>query len=201
MKTEGLKQALNANTSSTPPSAARAATRRRAGPRSASTQLPRPLHQWDPKNQRPELWNLYNGRMQQGREHPRVPALQLDRARRLALHPPREDADGAAVLRQGAPGGGSPRHADHASTTSACRSSPARRPDADASGALPHARLLSADRRGRARPTTVPKIIEEMLLTATSERQGRVIDHDERGLDGAEEAGRILLMKAAGRSS
>ena len=29
------------------------------------------LHQWDPKNQRPELWNLYNGEGQQGREHPR----------------------------------------------------------------------------------------------------------------------------------
>jgi sulfate adenylyltransferase subunit 2 len=31
--------------------------------------------QWDPKNQRPELWTLYNGRVQPGREHPRVPDL------------------------------------------------------------------------------------------------------------------------------
>jgi sulfate adenylyltransferase subunit 2 len=32
-----------------------------------------------------------------------------------------------------------------------------------------------------ATPTRCPKIIQEMLLTTTSERQGRVIDHDEAG--------------------
>ena len=42
--------------------------------------------QWDPKAQRPELWNLYNGRIKQGRARARVPALELDRARRLAVH-------------------------------------------------------------------------------------------------------------------
>ena len=42
--------------------------------------------QWDPKNQRPELWSLYNGRVHAGREHPRLPALELDRARHLAVH-------------------------------------------------------------------------------------------------------------------
>ena len=42
--------------------------------------------QWDPKNQRPELWNLYNGRHPHGGEHPRLPAVELDRARHLALH-------------------------------------------------------------------------------------------------------------------
>ena len=31
--------------------------------------------QWDPKNQRPELWNLFNGRRHAGRAFPRVPAL------------------------------------------------------------------------------------------------------------------------------
>ena len=56
--------------------------------------------QWDPKNQRPELWNLYNGKVQQGREHPRLPALELDRARRLAIHLPREHPDRAALLRR-----------------------------------------------------------------------------------------------------
>jgi hypothetical protein len=38
------------------------------------------------------------------------------------------------------------------------------------------------------------KIIQEMLLTTTSERQGRVIDHDSLGLDGKEEAGGLFLM-------
>ena len=42
--------------------------------------------QWDPKNQRPELWNLYNGRHRAGRAHPGVPAVGLDRARHLAVH-------------------------------------------------------------------------------------------------------------------
>ena len=45
--------------------------------------------QWDPRNQRPELWNLYNGAPPQGRAHPGVPAVQLDRARHLAVHPRR----------------------------------------------------------------------------------------------------------------
>ncbi len=42
--------------------------------------------QWDPKRQRPELWALYNGTHPQGRARPRVPDLELDRARRLAVH-------------------------------------------------------------------------------------------------------------------
>ena len=47
-------------------------------------------------------------------------------------------------------------------------------------GPLPHAGLLSADRRGRERGRRrCPQIIQEMLLTTTSERQGRVIDHDQ----------------------
>jgi hypothetical protein len=47
---------------STRPSAARGATRRRAAPRSASSRTATPEHAWDPKNQRPELWNVYNTR-------------------------------------------------------------------------------------------------------------------------------------------
>ena len=36
--------------------------------------------QWDPKNQRPELWNVYQLAHRQGRDHPRFPAFQLDRS-------------------------------------------------------------------------------------------------------------------------
>ena len=43
-------------------------------------------HRWDPKQQRPELWRLYNARKHQGESHARVPAVQLDRARCLAVH-------------------------------------------------------------------------------------------------------------------
>ena len=46
----------------TPSSAAPAATRTRPAPRSASSRLRDEFGQWDPRNQRPELWSLYNGR-------------------------------------------------------------------------------------------------------------------------------------------
>ena len=65
MKTEGLRQALD-KWDSTRPSAAPAATRRRAGPRSAIFSLRNGGHGWDPRNQRPELWNLYNTRIAPG---------------------------------------------------------------------------------------------------------------------------------------
>ncbi len=42
--------------------------------------------QWDPRNQRPELWHLYNGRVRAGRARAGLPDLRLDRARRVALH-------------------------------------------------------------------------------------------------------------------
>jgi sulfate adenylyltransferase subunit 2 len=46
-------------------------------------------------------------------------------------------------------------------------------------GPLSHARLLPADRRRREHGRHADGIIQEMLLTTTSERQGRVIDHDQ----------------------
>ena len=42
--------------------------------------------QWDPRNQRPELWHIYNGMHVPRRTHARLSALELDRARHLALH-------------------------------------------------------------------------------------------------------------------
>jgi sulfate adenylyltransferase subunit 2 len=47
-------------------------------------------HRWDPKNQRPELWRLYNARKHKGESIRVFPDVQLDRARHLAVHlPPR----------------------------------------------------------------------------------------------------------------
>jgi sulfate adenylyltransferase subunit 2 len=116
---------------------------------------------------------------QAGGEHPRLPALQLDRARHLAVHPPGRDPDRAAVLCQGAAGGGARRHADHgrrrASRTAAGRAG------AIQVGPLSHPGLLPVDRRGGIDRSTLPEIIQEMLLTRTSERQGRLIDHDQAG--------------------
>ena len=61
-------------------------------------------------------------------------------------------------------------------------------------GSLPHARLLPAHRRHRIDATTLPEIIDEMLLATNSERQGRVIDHDEAGSMETEEARGVFLM-------
>jgi sulfate adenylyltransferase subunit 2 len=46
--------------------------------------------QWDPKAQRPELWSLYNAR---------VPDLELDRTRRVAIHRPRTARTAVDLLR------------------------------------------------------------------------------------------------------
>ncbi len=66
MKTAGAASRRSTLASSTPRSAARAATRRSRAPRSASTRSATSSTQWDPKNQRPELWNLYNGQVNKG---------------------------------------------------------------------------------------------------------------------------------------
>ena len=42
--------------------------------------------QWEPQRQRPEVWSLYNGAHSQGRARSRLSDLQLDRARRVAVH-------------------------------------------------------------------------------------------------------------------
>ena len=90
------------STASTRRSAARGATRRRAAPRSASSRTAPPAHAWDPRNQRPELWRLFNTRLQAGRIDAGVSALQLDRTRRLGIHPRREHSGRAALFRQAA---------------------------------------------------------------------------------------------------
>ena len=55
--------------------------------------------QWQPRRQRAELWNLYNGKVAPG-EHLRVfPDLELDRTRRVALHRPRTHRPAVDLLR------------------------------------------------------------------------------------------------------
>ena len=135
-------------------------------------------HRWDPKQQRPELWRLYNTRTAQGRKHPRLSAVELDRARRLAVHLPREHPDRAAVLRQAAAGRAARRHLIMVDDDR-MPLEPGEQPEMQ-HGALPHAGLLSADRGDRERRRhAAGRSFEEMLLTTTSERQGRVIDHDQ----------------------
>ena len=112
MKTEALKQALDA-IASTSSSAGRAATKRSRGPRSGSSRSARAGHRWDPEGAAARAVEPLQHPHPPGREHPRLPALELDRAGHLALHRARAHPDRAAVLRRGAPGGRAQRHADH----------------------------------------------------------------------------------------
>ncbi len=63
-------------------------------------------HRWDPKRQRPELWRLYNARKNKGESFRVFPIVELDRARRLAVHPFGEDSDCAAVSGESTAGRG-----------------------------------------------------------------------------------------------
>ena len=98
-KTEGLKQALDKyGFDAAFGGARRDEEKSRAKERVFSFRSAQ--HRWDPKNQRPELWRLYNAQQAARRDDPRVPAVELDRARRLAVHLPRGHPDRAALLRR-----------------------------------------------------------------------------------------------------
>ena len=136
-------------------------------------------HRWDPKNQRPELWNLYNGKINPGesiRVFPLSNWTELDVWQYIHL-------ENIPIV---------PLYFA------------ARRPVVERDGVL----IMVDDERFELRPgeqpmmkmvrfrtlgcypltgavestaKTLPEIIQEMLLTRTSERQGRVIDHDQAG--------------------
>ena len=103
-KTEGLKQALDMyGFDAAFGGARRDEEKSRAKERIFSFRTA--SHRWDPKRQRPELWSLYNVRKNAGRIDAGVPAVQLDRARRLAIYHARRDRDRPALPRRAAAGG------------------------------------------------------------------------------------------------
>jgi len=136
-------------------------------------------HRWDPKNQRPELWNLYNSRVDKGesiRVFPLSNWTELDIWQYIYL----EDIPIVPLYKA------------------------AKRPVVERDGTL----IMVDDERMPLREGEVPEekmvrfrtlgcypltgaveseaenlteIIQEMLLTSTSERQGRMIDHDSAG--------------------
>lgn len=136
-------------------------------------------HRWDPKNQRPELWNLYNGKINRGesiRVFPLSNWTELDVWQYIYLEdipivPLYFAAERPVVKRDGmwimvdddrmplAPGE-KPQMKMVRFRTLGCY---------PLTGAI------------ESNATTLPEIIQEMLLTRTSERQGRVIDHDQAG--------------------
>ena len=136
-----------------------------------------PGHRWDPKNQRPELWNLYNARKAKGetiRVFPLSNWTELDiwqyiHLQNIPIVPLYFAAERPVVERDGA----------------LIMVDDDRMPLKD--GETPEMRMVRfrtlgcypLDRRRREHGHTLPQIIQEMLLTTTSERQGRVIDHDQ----------------------
>ena len=134
------------------------------------------FHRWDPKNQRPELWNLYNGKVNKGesiRVFPLSNWTELDIWQYiylegidivplyLAAERPVVERDGTLIMvdddRMPMAPGETPEMKMVRFRTLGCY---------PLTGAV------------ESSATTLPEIIQEMLLTKTSERQGRVIDHD-----------------------
>ncbi len=136
-------------------------------------------HRWDPKNQRPELWNIYNTRVNKGesiRVFPLSNWTELDvwqyiHLENIPIVPLYKSAMRKVVERDGV----------------------LIMLDDDRvqllPGEVPMEKMVRFRTLGcypltgavESEATTLPEIIQEMLLTRTSERQGRVIDQDEGG--------------------
>ena len=175
MKTEGLKQALDKyQFDAAFGGARRDEEKSRAKERIFSFRTAQ--HRWDPKNQRPELWKLYNARKHKGesmRVFPLSNWTELDIWQYIYLENipivplyysavrPVVERDGTLIMvddeRMPLREGEVPMMKKVRFRTLGCYP-------------LTGAVESEAD--------TLPAIIQEMLLTKTSERQGRVIDHD-----------------------
>lgn len=178
MKTQGLKQALDKyQFDAAFGGARRDEEKSRAKERVYSFRDKN--HRWNPKNQRPELWNIYNGRVDKGEsirvfplsnwteldiwqyiylENIQIPSLYFAKVR------PVVERDGTLIMVDDE-----------------------RMPLAD--GETPAMKMVRFRTLGcypltgaiESTAATLPAIIQEMLLTKTSERQGRVIDKDSTG--------------------
>ena len=135
------------STASTRRSAARAATRRSRAPRSGCSRSARRSTAGTRRTSGPELWQPLQRAQAPRRVDPRLPALQLDRARRLAVHPAR---GASRSCRSTSPRSGRWCERDGTLLMVDDDRMPleAGRGAGAAQGALPHARLLPADRRG-----------------------------------------------------
>lgn len=177
-KTEGLRQALDKHRVDLAFGGARRDEEKsRAKERVFSVRTAE--HRWDPKRQRPELWQLYNGRTNLG-ENLRVFPLsnwtELDvwqyiRQEQIEVVPlyfaaprPVVERDGMLIM---VDDDRFPLAEDETPMTRQVRFRTL--------GCYPLSGAVEST------ATTVADIIGEMLLTTTSERQGRLIDHDSAG--------------------
>ncbi len=136
-------------------------------------------HRWDPKNQRPELWNIYNARVRQGesiRVFPLSNWTELDiwqyiHRENIPIVPLYYSAPRPVVQRDG----GMIMVDDDRMPLQPGEKSEVKMVRFRTLGCYP----LTAAVESTA--TDLTAIIEEMMLARTSERQGRVIDHDQAG--------------------
>ncbi|WP_205340857.1 sulfate adenylyltransferase subunit CysD [Denitrificimonas caeni] len=182
MKTEGLKQALDQyGFDAAFGGARRDEEKSRAKERVYSFRDSK--HRWDPKNQRPELWNIYNGKVNKGesiRVFPLSNWTELDIWQYIYLEgipivplyfaAEREviERDGTLIMID------DERILEHLSDEEKSRIQK-KMVRFRTLGCYPLTGAVEST------ATTLPEIIQEMLLTRTSERQGRVIDHDGAG--------------------
>jgi sulfate adenylyltransferase subunit 2 len=178
MKTEALKQALNKYAFDAAFGGARRDEEKsRAKERVYSFRDKN--HQWDPKNQRPELWNLYNGKVNKGesiRVFPLSNWTELDiwqyiHLEKIPIVPlyfakerPIVTRDGVMIMVD-----------DDRMKLNPGEKPQLKRVRFRTLGCYPLTGAIESS------ATTLPEIIEEMLVARLSERQGRVIDYDESG--------------------
>jgi sulfate adenylyltransferase subunit 2 len=178
MKTEALKQALDVHGfDASFGGARRDEEKSRAKERIYSFRDRN--HQWDPKNQRPELWNLYNARLNKGEEIRVFPLsnwTELDiwqyiHQEGLDIVPLYFAKERPVVVREGT----LIMLDDDRMPLQAGEKPEMRRVRFRTLGCYP---LSGAVESGA---DTLPGIIAEMLESRHSERQGRLIDHDGAG--------------------
>lgn len=178
MKTEGLKQALDMHGFDAAFGGARRDEEKsRAKERVYSFRDSK--HRWDPKNQRPELWNIYNGKVDKGesiRVFPLSNWTELDiwqyiylegieiPSLYLAAERPVVERDGTLIMVD-----------DERMPIEPGEDVQTKMVRFRTLGCYPLTGAVESEAQ------TLPEIIQEMLLCTTSERQGRVIDNDSAG--------------------
>ena len=176
MKTEALKQALDKYGFDVAFGGARRDEEKsRAKERIFSFRTDR--HRWDPKNQRPEIWSLYNTRKSKGESIRAFPLsnwteldvwqyVYLERIEMVPLYFAAErpviERDGTLIMVD-----------DDRIPLKPGETPMLKRVRFRTLGCYPLTGAVESD------ADTLPKIIQETLLSASSERQGRVIDHDQ----------------------
>ncbi len=178
MKTEALKQALDKyKFDAAFGGARRDEEKSRAKERIFSFRTD--THRWDPKNQRPELWNLYNAKVNKGESIRAFPLsnwteldiwqyIYLENIPIVPLYYSKErpvvERDGMLIMKD-----------DDRLVLKPGEKIEMKSVRFRTLGCYPLTGAVESE------AATLPDIIQEMLLTKTSERQGRLIDHDSAG--------------------